>query len=181
MRSDDDRRRPGRLVRLLAVAIDAATLLLLASAGLAVAFGWLLISSEAGRHDAETGDTLIAGSLIGAMAPAWTAWQATRLYRLGATFGQARLGLAVEGARWRRMLRLLLHPISLLLWGWLLITALIAGAPPVWLLLTAVNAAVVISLLWVGALLVSVARGSEWPHGRLPHDWLARTRLVRRP
>lgn len=166
-------------MRLLAVVIDAATLLLLLLGGLAVAFVWLLIRSSAGRYDAGTGDTLIAATLIGAIAPAWTAWQATRLYRLGATFGQARLGLSVEGARWRRTLRLLLHPISLLLWVWVLITLLLAGAPFIWLLLAIVNAAVVIILLWLGALLVSVARGSEWRHGRLPHDWLARTRLVR--
>ncbi|MYB40948.1 MAG: hypothetical protein F4X76_01915 [Chloroflexi bacterium] len=180
MSSEGGWRRPRGRVRLLAVAIDAASLLVLLLGGLAVAFVWLLIRSSAGRYDAGTGDTLIAATLIGAIAPAWTAWQATRLYRLGATFGQARLGLAVEGARWRRALRLLLHPISLLLWGWLLITLLLAGAPPLWLLLTLVNSAAVIFLLWVGALLVSVARGSEWRHGRLPHDWLARTRLVQR-
>ncbi len=166
-------------MRLLAVAIDAASLLLLLLGGLAVAFVWLLIRSSAGRYDAETGDTLIAASLIGAIVPAWTAWQGARLYRLGATFGQARLGLAVEGARWGRTLRLLVHPISLLLWGWVLITLLLAGAPFIWLLVAVVNATVVITLFWVGALLVSVARGSEWRHGRLPHDWLARTRLVR--
>lgn len=168
-------------MRLLAVVIDAASLLLLLLGGAAVAFVWLLIRSSAGRYDAGTGDTLIAATLIGAIAPAWTAWQATRLYRLGATFGQARLGLIVQGARWRRTLRLLLHPISLLLWGWVLITLLLAGAPFIWLLVAIVNAVVVIIVLWVGALLVSVARGSEWRHGRLPHDWLARTRLVRHP
>lgn len=178
MSSDGGRRRPGRLVRLFAVVIDAATLLLLLLAGLVVAFVWLLIRSSAGRFDAGTGDTLIAASLIGAIAPAWTAWQATRLYRLGATFGQARLGLAVEGAPWQRALRLLPHPLSLLLWSWLLVTLLLAGAPPVWLLLTAAGSAVAVVVLWLAVLLVSIARGREWPHGRLPHDWLARTRLV---
>ena len=177
--SSEGVRRPRGRVRLLAVAIAAASLLLLLLGGLAVAFVWLLIRSSAGRYDAETGDTLIAASLIGAIVPAWTAWQGARLYRLGATFGQARLGLAVEGARWARTLRLLVHPISLLLWGWVLITLLLAGAPFIWLLVAVVNATVVITLFWVGALLVSVARGSEWRHGRLPHDWLARTRLVR--
>ena len=93
MSSDSGKRRPGLLVRLFAVVIDFATLLPLLLAGLIVAFAWLLLRSSAGRYDAETGDTLIAVSLIGATVPAWTAWQAVRLYRLGATFGQARLGL----------------------------------------------------------------------------------------
>ncbi len=172
--------RPGRLVRLAAVTLDALTLLLLLLAGAAVAFLWLLLRSSAGRYDAGTGDTLIATALIGAIVPGWTAWQAVRLQRLGATFGQARLGLAVEGAPWRRVARLLLHPLSLPLWSWVLLTLLLAGAPAVWLLLTIANAAAVSTLFWIGALLVSVGRGSEWRHGRLPHDWLARTRLVQR-
>ncbi len=180
MSSVGGQQRAGRLVRLVAVVIDAATLLLLLLAGLVVAFVWLLIRSSAGRYDAETGDTLIATSLIGAIVPAWTAWQALRLYRLGATFGQARLGLAVEGPRWRRALRLLLHPLSLLLWGWLLLTSLLAGVHPVLALVVGLLIAVGGGAFWLASLAVSAARKRERPHGRLPHDWIAGTRLVRR-
>ena len=184
MSSDGGERQPGRLVRLCAVVIDFVTLLPLLLAGLIVAFAWLLLRSSAGRYDAETGDTLIAVSLIGATVPAWTAWQAVRLYRLGATFGQARLGLAVEGAPWRRTLRLLPHPLSLPLWGWFILTLLIAGASGWWLLAP--------PLAWLAILVGAVAtlvgdarRERSWRAllggTPLPHDWLPRTRLVRRP
>lgn len=179
MSSDGSLRRPGRLVRLFAVVIDAVTLLFLLLAGAVVAFLWLLIRSSAGRYDAETGDTLIAASLIGAIVPAWTAWQGARLYHLGATFGQSRLRLAVEGAPRRRAARLLLHPLSLLLWGWLVLTLLLAGAPALWVLAAAAIAAAAYTGGWLGSLLVTATQAREQRRWRLPHDWLAKTRLVR--
>ena len=177
-------RPPGRLVRFSAVVVDFVTLLLPFLAGLAVAFAWLLVRSSAGRYDAETGDTLIAASLVGATIPAWTAWQGTRLYRLGATFGQARFGLAVDGAPWRRTLRLLAHPLSMPLWTWLVLTLLIAGAPPWWLLVP--------PLAWLALLIWGLAKVAtdawqerSWSavlRGKpLPHDWLVKTQLARRP
>ena len=183
MSSDGGKRRPGLLVRLFAVVIDFATLLPLLLAGLIVTFAWLLLRSSAGRYDAETGDTLIAVSLIGATVPAWTAWQAMRLYRLGATFGQARLGLTVDGAPWRRTLRLLAHPLAMPFWAWFVLTLLIAGAPAWWLLAP--------PLAWLAILAAALTtivggarRERSWRallHGTPPpHDWLTNTRLVRR-
>ena len=94
-------------------------LLLMLIAATALALAWLLARTQAGRLDAASGDAIAAAAIVGAAVPAWAAWQAARLHALGATTGQARLGLAVEGAPMRRVARFLLHPASLPLWsGW---------------------------------------------------------------
>ena len=174
MATDDGERAPGAGARLLAVVFDAGTLVLLLLAGLVVAFAWLLVRTSWGRFDVGTGDALVATSLIGATVPAWAAWLAARLHLHGATPGEARLGLAVEGEPWRRAARLLAHPISLPLWGWLTLTVLITELrvlllPAVFVLL----AVAVAGLLSLGMLLV---RG----HARLLHDYVFGTRIVRR-
>ena len=174
MDTEDGGRAPGAGARLAAVVYDAGMLVLLLLAVLVVAFAWLLIRTSWGRFDVGTGDALIATSLIGATVPAWAAWQAARLHMHGATAGQARFGLATEGEPLRRSARLLVHPLSLPLWSWLVLTVLITELRlllwPAVLVLLAVAAA---GLLSLGMLLL---RGDA----RLLHDYVAGTRVVRR-
>lgn len=165
-------RRPGRVARLLALLIDWTALLLMLVVALVVALVWLLLRTQAGRYDVADNDALAAAALIGATVPAWAAWQAARLYLRGATTGQARRGLAVEGAPWRRVVRMLPHPVSAPLWGWLMVTALIAKAPLYELF---IPIGIVALVLTVTGLSVFV------PYLRERFDGVTRTRLVRRP
>ena len=184
-----DERQPGFVAGLLALLIDwMALLLMIVVAGL-LALGWLLLRTQAGRYDAPAGDALVAAALIGATAPAWTAWQAGRMYLRGATFGQARLGLAVEGGPRRRVARLLLHPVSAPLWAWLTATVLV-GAGLVYAALAILVVVVVycIELLGggIGLIMMNVWRRRSW-RALMPGDWrtsseiLLGTRVVRRP
>jgi hypothetical protein len=170
----DDERPPGRRVRLAAAAIDAAVLLVLLTGTLIVALAYLLARTAWGRFDVGLGDALVAASLLGAGVPAWAAWQLARLQLEGATLGQRRLGLAVEArAPWRRLARFAAHPLAVPVWGWLALTALIAGLP--WLPLLPALAGGLVLL----AGLVSLAMLAVDPDARGLHDRLAGTRLVR--
>ena len=172
MAEDGIERRPGRVARLLAVLIDWTALLLMLVAALVVALAWLLLGTQAGRYDVADNDALAAAALVGATVPAWAAWPATRLYLRGATTGQARRGLAIEGAPWRRVVRMLAHPVSAPLWGWLMVTALIAKAPFYALLVPIGIVALAFIVMGLSFLV---------PSFREAFDGVTRTRLVRRP
>ena len=184
-----DERPPGFVAGLLALLIDWMALLLMVFVAGLLAFGWLLLRTQAGRYDAPGGDALVAAALIGATAPAWTAWQAVRMYQRGATFGQARLGLAVEGGPKRRVARLLVHPVSAPLWAWLTATILLgAGLVYAVLAIFVVVAVYIIDLLGggIGLIMINVWYRRSW-RALVPGGWptsseiLLETRLVRRP
>ena len=108
--------------------IDWTALLLMIVVALLVASAWLLLRTEAGRYDVPEFDSLAAVAFVTATVPAWTAWQAHRLYARGATIGQALRGLHVQGTPRRRATRLLLHPVALPLWVWIAATGVLSGS-----------------------------------------------------
>ena len=169
-----DERPPGRGARLAAVGLDAGTLLVVLTGTLIVALAYLLAQTSWGRFDVGVGDAFVATAIVGSSAPAWTAWQLAELYLRGATLGQRRLGLAVEGAApWRPLARFAVHPLALPAWGWLALTALLAELP--WLPLLPALATALVAL----AGLVSLATLLVRPAAPPLHDRAARTRLVR--
>ena len=170
--------RPGRGRRLTAFAVDCGSGLLALLAGVLLAAVWLLLRSGLGLIDAPEGDAVVAAAVAGATAPAWAAWLFARSRRRGATFGEGVAGLGVaerEGhgrpSGRRRSLRLALHPLSLPLWGWLALTALLSGLPWAWappLLVVAL-----VALGGVGSLALLLVR----PSAPALHDRVAGTRL----
>ena len=155
-----------------------ATLLLLAGAGFVIAFVWLLLRSSWGRDDVAESEAIVALSMVSATIPAWAGWQMSRLVLDAATTGQRWAGLAVvqdEGrARIWRAARFLLHPLSLPLWGWLTLGALLAEAP--WLPLALLLLLGAVTLGGVISSGIVIAR----PGARALHDRIAHTRLVAR-
>lgn len=160
---------PGR--RMLAIAIDLIYGGLASLAAACVAGGWLLVRTAWGRDDVQPGDATLAAALLLAATPAWLAWTAVSLARQGATPGQARWGLRVTGGRWRRILRLALHPLGIPGWLWL---AVLAGVATFDALAIAFAAAGLLVLL--GAL-ATAGRTALRPRSRGLHDLIARTRL----
>ena len=163
-------------MRLAAAGLDAGTLLVVQTGTLIVAVAYLLARTSWGRLDVGVGDAFVATAIVGAAVPAWTAWQLLGVHARGATSGQRRRGLAVEGgARWRPLLRFAGHPIALPAWVWLALTALLAGLP--WLPLLTALVIVYVVLAGLISLLTLLVRP-----GALPiHDHLAGTRLVWAP
>ena len=156
------------------MALDLGVLLLAVGAAAVVAFAWLLVRSSWGRYDVEVGDAYVATAIVGAAVPAWAAWQAVRFARQGATFGQVRMGLVTEGVRGpRRFARLLAHPVSLPVWGWLWATLLLLGVP--WLPTLALLGLALVGGMAVVTAGTMIAR----PRWRALHDRLAGTRVVR--
>jgi hypothetical protein len=190
-----DRRR-----RLLAVGFDVGGGLVAMLAALAIATLWLLLRSGLGRDDAGGGDAVLALSLVAGVAPAWAVYLGAALWRGGMTPGQRRAGVAVQSrgsgeasapfngprvsgalvepgeapgtARWRRALRLAVHPISLPVWGWVALTALLAGVPWLWLPFALATVAVALA----GA--VSLVLLLVWPSMPALHDRVAGTSLA---
>lgn len=173
-----DEGTPGRGARFAAVALDLGALLaLLAIVAVAVA-GWLLARTAWGRLDAGAADAWAAAALLAACVPAWGAWQLARLRRAGATFGEARAGLAVEASSARRrLLRFALHPLSVPVWGWLALTLLVSGLGGPALALAAL-CAIAGALAGLGGL-AALALAAARPGARAPHDLPAGTRLAR--
>ena len=138
-----------------------------------MAVAYLLARTSWGRLDVAVGDAFVAIAVIASSVPAWTAWQLLGVHAGGGTFGQRQLGLAVEGgARWRRLLRFAGHPLALPAWGWLALTALLAGLPWLpWLPVLAIVYALLAGLVSLVTLLVR-------PSALAIHDHLAGTRLV---
>jgi hypothetical protein len=161
----------GRRRRAIAVAIDAATLLVAAVIISTVAVGWLLARTDLGLLEVRDSDARLGAALVLAVPPAWLAWLLPGVLR-GATPGQRRAGLEVEGSVVRRVNRLAFHPLALPLWVWLALTALAFGTPRLG-----------VAVAFVAALVLAMAFGSFvlWvisPTSRALHDRLARTRLV---
>jgi hypothetical protein len=121
--------RRGRL--LLAIAIDLMTLVLACTAAAAIAFAWMLFTTDAGAVDVAERDAVLAVAFAAAALPAWTSWQWCLLWRQHATFGASRLladGLAMLPAR-RRATGLVLHPVAAPAWAWLAAFMLVVMAP----------------------------------------------------
>ena len=176
MSDEADERPPAIGARLAAVGYDAGVLVLLLLAGLVAALAYLLVRTSWGRFDVGAGDALVAWALLGATLPAWGTWEAARLCTGGATLGQARFGLAVEGEpSWRRCVRLLVHPLSLPLWGWLALTLLLTEV--LWLLVPPLLVMLAIAAAGLASLAIVLLR----PSARPLHDRVAGTRLMRRP
>jgi hypothetical protein len=168
----------GRRRRLAAATIDAAGALAAIAVGAAVATAWLMLRTGFGRADVDGGDAIAAVSFVGATIPAWAAWLALRVRRDGCTPGQRRARMFVEplpGAMsWRRQLRLAAHPLTLPVWGWLTLTALLSGVP--WLWLPVAAGGMVVALAGVLSFALLLVR----PELNAMHDLLARTRLAER-
>jgi uncharacterized RDD family membrane protein YckC len=161
-----------RRQRGLAVAIDAATLLVALVITTTVAVGWLLARTETGRLEVRDADARLAAALVLAVPPTWLAWLVPGVAR-GATPGQRRAHLEVRGSLVARVNRLALHPLALLLWGWLALTAFAFGTPRLG-----------VAVAFLAAFVLALGLGSFvlWmisPTSRALHDRLARTRLVR--
>ena len=167
-------RSGSRAALLLAIAIDAATLGLALFAGAAIGAAWLLLRSEAGSIDAPFRDAALALALCAAAVPAWTAWQWRALVEHGTTFGGriARLD-GVPAAPSRRLLRLLLHPISVPAWCWLAATVAVAAAPGDRAIEWATAGVALVALLLALLGLASLVQLLRRPHARSLHERLA--------
>ena len=162
--------------RLAAASIDALGAMLAVAAGAAVAAVWLMSRSELGRTDASSGDAVAAASFVGAALPAWAVWIALRVRREGVTPGQRAAGLAVSAdarmGSWLPVLRLVIHPLALPVWGWFVITALLSGIP--WFWAPPVIAGVAVAVAGLASFTLLLVR----PDARAVHDRVARTALT---
>ena len=191
-----DRRR-----RFAAAGFDLAGGFAATFVALVIAALWLLLRSGLGRDDTGEGDAVLALALVAAVAPAWTLYAGARLCRGGATPGQRRMALAVgapaasapfdglrvsgeilkpdvarepiAAPRWRRGLRLAVHPLALPAWTWLTLSVALTGVPWLWTPVAAVAGAVALAGAASFALLL------VRPSMPALHDRLARTALVR--
>ena len=136
---------------------------------------WLLLRSGFGRDDTGGGDAVLALSLVAGVVPAWAVYVGAALWRDGMTPGQRRIGVALDASRWRRLLRLAVHPVSLPAWVWFALTALLTGVP--WLWLPFALAAVVVALAGAVSLLLLLV----WPSMPALHDRVAGTALTALP
>lgn len=159
----------GRRVR--ALAVDLGTMALASLLASAVAVAWLLLRTGAATTDPSAGDSAIAFALALSALPAWYALAALDVLEAGATPGQRRAGLRIEGAPARRLVRLSLAPVALPGWAWLSTVALLTAVYPLALLVASVTAIVAVAALASTALVAAGRRGL--------HDRLAGTRVVR--
>ena len=123
-----------------AIALDWLTLAGAMAVGLACSAAVLLVITGWGQYDVGANAALVVSVALVSLIPAWAAWQMSRLHSSGATYGQRRLSLAVEGGPRRNALRFLMHPVSAPLWLWVgttvflggsdWLTALLSGAAP---------------------------------------------------
>ncbi len=168
---------PGRSRILAAAAIDAALLVGIHAGALALATGWLLARTDAGRVDVGEGDAVVAVAIAGAAAPAWVAWTLLITHRRLGTPGQrvARVRPVPEWGvpQWSLYVRAMTSPLSLPGWLWMAATPLVAGMTA-WLALPALLAAAAVLAGGVGSLAIALVR----PSARMLHDRVARTVLV---
>ncbi len=148
----------GRLLGTVAVAAALAALVLLALAGAA--------SVDPGR-----GVTALVFAVAAAGVPAATGGMAFDLATSGATAGQRRAGIHLEGSRARRLAWFALSPVALPAWAWLAALAALATASTPALLLAAATLIVAVAAAASGVLVLL---------GGTPiHERLTGTRLVR--
>lgn len=157
-----------------AVGVDAGLGLGFTLIAAVVAVAWLLLRTRAGAVDVGAGDAAFAFALVLASVPAWLGLLAAGLIEDGATPGQRRAGLAIEGGRWERLARLAVHPLGAVGWLWLTVVAAIATVDG----LAALFAAAAVIVLAGGVL--SYALGLVRPGWPPLHDRIAGTRMVRR-
>lgn len=171
-----DGRAPARLDRAAALAVDLGWGALAVLAAALLAFAWLFIRTDRGAQHVTDGDSIIAAGLVGAAVPAWLAWIAVRALAEGATHGQQRMGIRVEARMQRpvpRLLRLLVHPVSVP--GWLWVAGVLAIVEVPWIPVFVGLIAVTIAVMGViSALVLTVNPGAD-----ALHDRLAGTRTVR--
>lgn len=160
--------------RVAALIIDLAILAGFAAVASLLSLAWMLARTEGGRYDLAIGDSAVAFALLLAAVPAWAALLAADVVLFGATPGERRLRLAIEGGPLRRLVRLAVHPLGVIAWLWLAAMANLATLPVVGLVLLAVA---MTGLLGVAASIILVLRA---PSAGGVHDLLAGTRLVAR-
>ncbi|MSP23056.1 MAG: hypothetical protein EXR66_08670 [Dehalococcoidia bacterium] len=163
--------RIARRLRAAAVARDAAPLLVGLAIAVTVTTSWLLVRTEAGLLRVQDADARRAAAIVLAVPPAWAAWLAPGVAH-GATSGQRRAGLQVQGGPLARLARTAIHPLSLPLWGWLALLAAASGLP--WPAILFGFMATFTGLLAFGSTALWVAL----PTSRALHDRVARTRLT---
>ncbi|MCK9486507.1 MAG: RDD family protein [Dehalococcoidia bacterium] len=163
---------PSRRARWGAVAIDILVGAGLAAGALAGGTAWLLVRTEAGTRDVPSGDAAFAFALLLSAVPAWLTLLAFSLATRGATPGQRSRHLEVQGAPWRRVVRLAVHPLGAAGWLWLAVVAMIAILPTLALLFASLG----VTVLAGGVLssLLALRRGEPGVHDRV-----ASTRLIR--
>ena len=158
------RRSAGRGRRLAAALLDTGALLGAAGAALLVALAYLLARTEAGRLDVGADDAAVAWSLLGAVLPAWTAWQWAHLRGEGVTAGGARLGVPPRpsdepGARGaaQQALRYFsgaVHPVTAPAWAWAALTLVLLEVPVLPAVAGFLAGVCVVRALWRAGVLV---------------------------
>lgn len=163
-----------RRARLLAVSFD---LLLYAGAQavlLALALLVFVLQTGGGERDLTAREATTGWAIALAAAPAWLGLLGHTSTVLGGTPGQRGAHLALEGGPVRRLVRIALHPLGAIGWGWLALVAWLAAIPGVPLLFAS---AAVLALIGGAASAVIVLRD---PSSLPLHDRIAGTRLVAR-
>lgn len=163
------------LRRLGAVALDAVLgIVFLLVAGI-VALGWLLVTTGGGAREATGVANSIAFAIVMGAPPAWLAYLLSSAWpdiARGATPGQVRREIAVEGSPARRLMRLALHPLATVGWWWLAVASWLATIPGLPLVLVSAG------LLTAASGLLSVFLLAFRPQSPLLHDRIAGTRMV---
>lgn len=166
-----------RRARLRAGARDLLALLPPLATASMIAVAWILVRTAWGRDDARDLDTAIALAIVAAVPPAWLARIALALLTAQATPGQRAERLAVDATRARIRhavaVRLALHPLGAIGWGW------VAGELALAQWYTAALAAGALAAVLLLCGLVSLAIILVAPDARALHDRAAGTRLVR--
>jgi hypothetical protein len=163
---------PGRRSRAVAVAFDVAIGVGALIVGQVLAVSWLFFRTGWGRDDVASGDATIAFGLAAAAVPAWLVLLVYDLVTVGATPGQRRAGLVVEGSSMARVGRLAAHPLGLAWWAWLASMLVLAEIP--WVSLLPLTALFVCALGGVASFVLAILR----PDLPAVHDFLAHTRLA---
>jgi len=157
------------------MAIDAAIGLAILTLSVAVAAVWLFAVTGAGASEPGSLANSVAFAIVMMSIPAWLAYLVGASCagpEEGATRGQRRAGIAVEGARLNRAVRLAAHPLGSAGWLWAAGVASLATVPGLPLLLAAM------SIIVLAAGLVSVVMLTVRPRTAALHDRVAGTTVV---
>lgn len=160
-----------RRARINAVAFDLACIAGSAVLGGLLASTWLFLRTSAGAVDAGRGDSALALAIAMAGVPAWYGLAALDVATAGATPGQRRAGLRVEGGPVARLARFAMSPAALPAWLWLSVMAMLTSLYPIQLLFASLAAAAVGLALTSTVLVATGHRGL--------HERITATRLVR--
>lgn len=161
-----------RAAGLRAFVFDLALLAGLQAATATVAVLVFLIQSGGGERDLTSSAATTGWAIALAAVPAWLGLLGQGYAAHDGTPGQHRAGLAVEGTPLRRLVRLALHPVGMLGWGWLALVSALAALTGLALLFA--SAAVIVALGGLASGAIVLARPGSLPL----HDRIAGTRLV---